>query len=170
MTEKTYNLADVCKAAVFQLDNFCEVNGIGDLVTPELVCITCSTKEVYEARKAYYEFDNRFIYQAPVSGRRIAIIGLTEPVSTSVGNIGILEIIDQKPDNSQTDRLIHVGIVPVGVSYDELLAKLKENGANLQDASRPDGYTACDVVLPTTFSIRIQKESLLERVKREEVV
>ena len=170
MTEKTYNLADICKAAIFQLDNFCEVNGLRNLVKPELVCITCSSKEVYEARKAYYEFDNRFIYQAPVSNRRIALIGLKESLRTSVGEIGLLEIVDQKPDNSQTDRLTHVGIVPQGIPYEEIIIKLKENGANLEDRSRPDGYTACDVVLPTTFRIRIQKESLLGRVKREEMV
>lgn len=169
MNEKTYNLADICKAAVFQLDNFCEVNGLAGLVKADLVCITCSSKEVYEARRDYYEFDSRFIYQAPVSGRRIAIIGLTEGIKTSVGDIGILEVIDQKPDNSQTDKLTHLAIVPTGISYDELLAKLKGNGAQLEDKSRGDGYVATDVVLPTTFRIRIEKEPLLERIKREEL-
>lgn len=169
MEEKTYNLNDICQPAVFQLENFCEVNDLQGAVKADLVSIKCSSKEVYDARRNYYDVGSRFIYQAIVSGRRIALVGLVEPIKTAVGDIGILEIIDQKPDNSQTDKVAHVAIVPAGISYDELVAKLKANGSHFADASRPDGYTACDVLLPTGFSIRIEKESLLERVKREEI-
>lgn len=169
MTEKTYNLADICQPAVFQLDNFCEVNGLQGLVKADLVCIKCSSREVYDARRNYYDMDSRFIYQAIVSGRRIALVGLKEGLKTSVGDMTVLEIVDQKPDNSQTDRLTHIAVVPSSVSYEEILETLKKNGANLEDVSREDGYTATDVVLPTTFRIRIEKESLLERIKREEL-
>jgi predicted metalloenzyme YecM len=169
MTEKTYNLADICQPAVFQLDNFCEINGLQGLMKADLVCIKCSSKEVYDARRNYYDMDSRFIYQAVVSGRRIALVGLKDGLKTGVGDIGVLEIVDQKADNSQIDRLSHIAIVPTGISYEEVVEKLKSNGANLEDVSRGDGYTATDVILPTTFRIRIEKEPLLDRIKREEL-
>lgn len=170
MEEKTYNLADICKAAVFQLNNFCQVDGLQDLVKADLVCIKCSSHDVYESRRNYYDLDSRFIYQAVVSDRRIALVGLKEGIPTSVGDIRLLEIIDQKSDNSQIDCLSHIAIVPTGISYDDLLVKLKENNAHTEDKSRGDGYVATDVVLPTGFRIRIEKESLLDRVKRVEIL
>jgi hypothetical protein len=170
MEEKTYNLIKICEPAVAQLDEFCTAHGLAGLVKADLVSIKCSSKEVYESRRAYYDADSRFIYQAPIAGRRIAIVGLREAVPTSVGDIRILEIADQKPDNSQTDRMDHIGIAPVGISYDDLVGKLRENGAVLEEIVRPHGYAACDVILPTGFHLRIQKETLLDRVKREEMI
>lgn len=170
MDEKTYNLAKICEPAVAQLDDFCKVYNLVGLIKADLVCIKCSSKEIYEARRAHYDMDSRFLYQAVIAGRRIVIIGLTETIKTSVGDIRCLEITDQKADNSQTDRLNHIGIIPVGISYDELVGKLKEGGAELREVVRSHGYTACDVVLPTGFFIRIQKEPLIDRIKREEMV
>lgn len=170
MEEKKYNLGEICLPAVSQLDDFCAAQGLAGLVKADLVSIKCSSKEVYEARRAYYDMNSRFIYQAIIAGRRIAVIGLNEAITTSVGDIRCLEISDQKPDNSQTDRLNHVGIVPTGISYDELVGKLKESGVALEEIVRPHGYTACDVILPTGFRLRIQKETLTDRIKREEMV
>ena len=169
METKTYNLAKMCEPAVTQLEYFCETYGLVGLVKADLVAVKCSSGKIYEARRAQHEEDSRFLYQSIVSNRRIAVIGLREAIKTSVGDIGCLEILDQKPGGSQIDRLTHVGIVPAGISYDELISKLKEGGANVTEIERPHGYAACDVLLPTGFSIRVQKEALIDRIKREEI-
>lgn len=169
MEEKTYNLAKICEPAVSQLDDFCKTHNLIGLVKADHVCITCSSREIYDARRAFYDTEGAFLYQSIISGRRTAFIGLKEVIPTSVGDIKYLEISDQKPDNSQVDRLGHIEIVPVGISYEELIRKLKESGTNIEEKVRPH-HTTHDVTLPSGFVIRVEKEMLVDKIKRDELV
>jgi predicted metalloenzyme YecM len=153
---------------VSQLDTFCKEAGLVGLVQADHISIKCSSSVVYEARRKDHEDKSTFIYQSIISGRRISVIGLKDVIPTEIGHIKYLELSDQKPDNSQTDRIDHIEIVPTGISYDELVAKIQASGANLKETVRPH-HTTHDVILPSGFEVRLSKEMLIDKIKREEM-
>lgn len=154
---------------ILQVNAFCEEQGLVGLVQADHISIRCSSSAIYEARRNDMEGKSTFIYQSIISERRISIIGLQEPVHTKVGLIKYLELSDQKPDNSQVDRIDHVEIVPTGISYEELVSKIKASGANVRETVRPH-HTTYDVILPSGFEVRLSKEMLIDKIKREEMI
>lgn len=169
MPKTISSLAALSRPLVAQFNTFCEEQGLVGLVEVDLICIKCSDSDVYEARRADAEFISDYLYQSIVSDRRVSLIKLKDTISTIVGTIEYLELCDQKPDGSQTDAISHVTIVPITTSYEELVEILKEKGVEVKETIRPH-YTSADVILPSGFTIRIAKEFLVDKVKREEFV
>jgi predicted metalloenzyme YecM len=161
-------LRELTLPLISQVDVFCEEQGLVGLVEADHICMRCSSSTVYEARRADFEGKSTFIYQSVISDRRIGVIGLAEAIPTTVGNIKYLELADQKPDNSQIDRIDHIEMVPTGITYDELVSKLKANGVELSETVRPH-HTTHEIRLPSGFEIRLSREMLIEKVKREEM-
>jgi predicted metalloenzyme YecM len=169
MPKTVSSLTALARPLVAQFNSFCEKNGLIGLVQADLICIKCSDSEIYEARRKDAEGRSQFIYQTMVSGRRISLIKLRDAIPTAVGTIEYLELCDQKPDNSQDDRISHIEIVPISVSYNELLDTLKEKGIELKESIRPH-HSTHDIKLPSGFSIRIYPEFLIDKIKRTEFV
>jgi predicted metalloenzyme YecM len=162
-------LTELALPLVSQLNSFCVEQGLVGLVQADHISLKCSSSVVYEARRKDMEDKSTFIFQSIISNRRISVIGLKDSIPTKVGEIKYLELSDQKPDNSQVDRIDHIEIAPTGISYEELVAKVKASGANVRETVRPH-HTTYDVILPTGFEVRLAKEMLIEKIKREEML
>ncbi len=161
------SLTELALPLVAQLNSFCSEQGLVGIVQADLICIRCSTSDIYDARRKDLEMKNKFIFQSIVSGRRVSAIGLMEPLLTVVGDIGCLELCDQKPDHSQDDRISHITLV--SSAYEEVMSKLKAGGVAIEETVRPH-YTSADIILPSGFTIRLAKEKLIEKIKREEML
>ena len=168
MNEIPSTLAEMSKSLVLQLNSFCEEHGLVGLVQADHICIRCSSNDIYEKRRRDMEKESRFVYQSMIAGRRISVIGLADHLVTSIGDIRYLELADQKPDNSQIDRIDHIEIVPTTVSYTEVVARLTKDGVEMKETVRPH-HTTHDITLPSGFSIRLSSEPLVEKIKREEM-
>jgi len=168
MQDSPSTLSEMAKALVLQLNTFAETNELVGKVKADHISIKCSTNEIFEKRREGFEFDSTFIYQSIISKRRIAIIGLKDPLQTNVGEIKYLELSDQKEDRSQIDRIDHVELVPTSVSYDDLVASLKSK-VEVKEIVRPHHVTH-DIVLPSGFIVRLSKEMLIDKIKREELI
>lgn len=171
MTEETAKttLAGIVSRLLYQINTFCKDNGLVGLVQVDHICIKCSSSVIYEARRKEFEDTSTFMYQSIISKRRISVIGLKDAIKTVIGDIRYVELADQKPDNSQIDRIDHVEIVPIALSYEDLVQKLKDQNVSIKETVRPH-HTTHDIVLPSGFTIRLSKEFLIDKIKREEMV
>lgn len=169
MSKTVSSLTAIARPLVAQFNSFCEENDLVGLVQADLVCVKCSDSDIYEARRKNAENSSHFIYQTIVSDRRISLIKLKDVIPTVVGNIEYLELCDQKPDGSQDDRISHIEIVPITISYNDLIDKLKEKGVDLKEAIRPH-HSTHDIILSSGFSIRLYPEFLIDKIKRTEIV
>lgn len=160
---------DLTKPLIAQFNSFCTENNLVGLVQADHICIKCSSSEIYEARRKDFEDKSTFIYQSIIANRRISVIGLTDTIETSVGDIKYLELSDQKPDNSQIDRIDHIEIVPTNLSYDELVKKLEEQGVEMKSIIRPH-HSTHDITLASGFTVRLTQEFLIDKIKREEML
>jgi predicted metalloenzyme YecM len=162
-------LAELARPLIAQFNSFCETNGLIGYVQADHICIKCSSSVIYERRRKDFESKSTFLFQSMIAGRRIAIFALKEALQTRVGEIRFLELSDQKPDNSQIDRIDHIEMVPVGISYDELVSKLKASGVDMQEVVRPH-HTTHDIRLPSGFLVRISHEMLIDKIAHKEMI
>jgi hypothetical protein len=169
--EKNQNktLRELAMPLVSQLNVFCEDNGLTGLVEADFLCMKCSGPEVYDARKADMEPKSEYIFETTTSGRRTSLIKLKETIPTIVGSIQYLELQDQKPDNSQDDRISCIAVIPTTLSYEEVRDQLKDKGLPVVETVRPH-YTSSDIRLPSGFALRLGQEFLVDKVKREEMI
>ena len=75
-------------------------------------------REFAEIRGRFEEHDDgwrasRFIYQSIVSGRRVAVIGLVDPIVTPMGDLRVLELSEPKPMSAAIDGFDHVEVVTI---------------------------------------------------------
>lgn len=169
MPKTPSSLPVLTKPLVGQFNLFCEQQGLVGLVEVDLLCIKCSDNEIYEARREDAFTVSDYMYESMVSDRRVSFFKMKEPIATNVGAIAYIELCDQKPDNSQDDRISHFTIVPLTISYEEVVAKLKQNGVDVIETIRPH-YTSADSKLPSGFTIRLAKEFLVDKIKRDEMI
>ena len=168
MIKNSAELVEIVKPYLEEFDTFCKAYNLLGKVKADHLGLTCSSKEVYELQRSYFEFTSRFIYQSIISKRRISIIGLTEGLVTSVGPLNYLELSDQKPDGSQRDIVDHLEVVPVGLSYQELVDDLKTKGVALKDTIKPH-HSTYDVILSSGFIVKLSREMLVDKIKRDEM-
>lgn len=159
----------VSRALVAQFNEFCELNALIGLIQADYMCIKCSDADIYEGRRLEYEEVSSFMYQSLVSGRRVALFRLTESIATKVGDIKYLMLCDQKSDGSQDDRVAYFEVVATPGNYETVVEKLKAREVPVKETVRPH-FTSYDATLPTGFTVRIAKEAIIDKIKREEVV
>jgi predicted metalloenzyme YecM len=150
------------------LNAFAERNEMQTLAVADHIGYKCSSKEVYEEWRAIFEMNSVYQYQSIISKRRISIIKLTTPLKTILGEIQYLELSDQKPDGSQKDGFDHVEVYPAGISYDELVHELEENGNNVQEVKKPH-HSTHNISLREDFKLKIEPEALMTKIQREEM-
>ncbi|MEY4722968.1 MAG: YecM protein [Candidatus Parcubacteria bacterium] len=132
------------------------------------LCYHCSSHEEYERLRAMFEPDSRFMHQAWISGRRIAVIRFNLPLGTALGFIRVLELSDQKPDGSQTSRFDHVEIYPRTGGIEELALIVAGIGTELKLSAKAH-HTTYDARLADGFRVRLEPEALLTKIAREEM-
>lgn len=131
--------------------------------------LKCSSKALYEFQRGLFELESAFIYQSIISNRRIAIIGLTVGIKTIAGDVRYLELSDQKPNGTQKDCIDHMEVVPISLSYEQVVEQLKNKNVNLQEVVRPH-HTTYDIILDSGFVVKLSRGMLLDKVKSEEMV
>lgn len=169
MLQHEKDIVSISISQVSEFNDFCEKYELVEKVKADHICIKVSSKEIYETMRELFEFDSKYVYQSIISKRRISVIGLTTVVPTVLGDIAYLELSDQKPDNSQDDRVDHIEIVPVTFSYDELVSYLKDKGVEMKEVIRPH-HSTHDIYLQSGFIVRLSHEMLVDKIKREEMV
>ncbi|MEI7741695.1 MAG: VOC family protein [bacterium] len=132
------------------------------------ICYKCDSTREFESIRTIFEPESGLIYQSIIAGRRIAIIKLPTPITTSLGDIKFLELSDQKPDGSQTSGFDHIEIFPRTGTMEELVASLESSGAKFEKVVRPH-HTTFDTTIFESFKIRLEPESLIAKIKREEM-
>jgi predicted metalloenzyme YecM len=153
---------------VKNVDAFVHKHDLKNFAQADHICYKCGSTESFERMREMLEGESEYIHQAIISGRRIAYIKLKKSVATDLGEIAFLELSDQKPDGSQHDGFEHIEIFPLGISYDDLVAKLESRGEVLKKTGRPH-HTSYDLVLDSGFQIRLEPEALIEKIKSEEM-
>lgn len=168
MLQKSTDLIEKTGEILQEFNAFCVHHGLIGKVQADHIGLRCSSRELFEYQRSLFEHDSTFMYQSIISKRRIAIIGLRNGLETIVGPLNYLELSDQKPDNSQQDRIDHLEIVPTTITYEELVAMLQDNGVDLKEVVRPH-HTTYDIVLPSGFMVKLSQQMLLEKIKQEEM-
>jgi predicted metalloenzyme YecM len=153
------------KEAIAQLNRFIFNNSLQELVKADHICYKCDSSSVFERMRLLFETQS-WMYQSIIAKRRIALIKLPSPFETTAGNINLLELSDQKQDNSQTNRYDHIEIYSTKLKYDELVSLISSKGLRVNEIVRPH-HTTHDITLDTGFIIRLTREPLLEKIKDE---
>jgi predicted metalloenzyme YecM len=151
-----------------EFDLFAEKHSLQGITASDHMCYKCATGDSFESIRRLFEDNSVYTYQAMISGRRIVYIRLTKPLITLLGPIHFLELSDQKPDGSQTERFDHIEVYPTDISYEDMVARLEQSERVLHTV-RPH-HTTHDVDISGGFLFRCTSEPLIEKIKREELI
>jgi len=119
---------------------------------------------------------SRFVYQSIISGRRVAVIGLVDPIVTPLGDLRVLELAEPKPMSAAPDGFDHVEISTrqklefmVHCINDTIGMK-----SPLVKKGRPHHTTWDAVIMPDRrrkgrqpFILRLNDAPLVEKIGRE---
>lgn len=133
------------------------------------ICYKCASSEEFENIKRFFEFEDKFIYQSIISKRRLAYIGLAEPLHSKFGDIFYFELSDQKPDGSQKSEVEHLEFVPEGISYEEMVNLFKNGGFLLKENIKPN-HTVYEALVPGIGEIKLSHERLVHTIYKKEFV
>lgn len=153
--------------SIQKFNTFAQQHGLVGKTAPDHLCYKCGSHESFEAMRAMFESANKYMYQAIISGRRIAYIKLKQPIETVLGPVWFIELSDQKPDNSQTDSYDHIEVYGTQVTYDEMVASLEHGGADVKKIERPH-HTTHNVDIGG-FIFSCTQGPLIEKIKNEEM-
>jgi len=86
-------------------------------------------REYDELRSRFEEYAGgwsgcRFLHQSIISGRRVAVIGLVDPIPTPFGDLRVLELSEPKPMRAEAHGFDHVEIYPARGTVDEMAEAL----------------------------------------------
>jgi predicted metalloenzyme YecM len=150
-----------------EFDGFAKLHGLQKFLRADHLCYKCDSPESFERIRKILEYE-KFVYQSIISKRRIAMIKVKTPLNSILGNIDLIELSDQKPDGSQEEGFDHVEVFPKTISYDELISNLNNAGLKLKEIVRPH-HTTYDIEIKPNFILRLSREPLIEKIKREEM-
>jgi len=155
------------------LDDFSEyVESIGvnrQNIAADHVSYRCASNSEYEAIRSLFEFDSAFLYQSIIGKRRIAYIGLHEPLQTYFGDIHYLELSDQKVDNSQVSHCDHIELNPKNITFEELQKIFRDIGITL-DENVNLNRTTFEFYTPSKFKVILNREPLVDKIYRDELI
>jgi hypothetical protein len=151
-----------------RFDAFCAKHALVGKARPDHFCYKCDSHETFEQARALFEAECQYLYQSLISKRRIAYIKLGRPLPTKLGDIFFLELSDQKPDGSQTNRYDHIEVFPTEGSYEDMVAALAKT-EQVTEEVRPH-HTTHDIDIGGGFLFRGTREPLIDKIKREEML
>jgi predicted metalloenzyme YecM len=166
------NVADleiVSKDKIEEFNAFCAHCELVGKVHADHIGLKASSADVYEKQRRLFEFGARFVYQSIISKRRISVIGLASGLPTAVGTLNFLELSDQKPEGTQKDSIDHLEIIPVTISYEDLVSVIGKSGYMVKETVKPH-HTTYDVILSSGFIVKLSREMLIDKIKKEELV
>lgn len=128
----------------------------------------CDSAETFEHIRALFEHNSEYIYQSIISNRRIALIKLRRSIQTALGPIQLLELSDQKPDRSQTNRFEHIEAYPLAKTYDDFLQSFAATETLIPHARVH--HSTQDIDMGNGFLFRCTTGPLIEKIKTGEMV
>ena len=128
----------------------------------------CADSTEFESLRSLLEKESSFLYQSFISQRRISIIKLLHPLKTAYGEIGYLELSDQKPNGSQISGFDHIEVYPLEGTVEGLVQVLQREGVSFNRIERPH-HTTYDSILIQGFSVRLEAGPLVEKIKAMEM-
>lgn len=86
-------------------------------------------REYDELRSRFEEYTDgwsgcRFLHQTIISGRRVAVIGLVDPIATPFGGLRVLELSEPKTMRAELHGFDHVELYPTNGTVDEMAEAL----------------------------------------------
>ncbi len=166
MTSQTFFSNSLDKIELF--NEFVYQYSLEDIIISDHFGYKCSSAKEFEILRHMLEISARFVYQSIISERRIAIIKLVEPIKTHCGDLCYFELADQKPDNSQKGGFDHLEFFPKIGTVENLVSALRDQGVAVTKSERPHHVTY-DIKVSEDFKLRIETESLLSKIVREEI-
>lgn len=112
-------------------------------------------REYDELRRRFEEHDDRwrgsrFSYQSIVSGRRVSVIGLTEPLPTPFGDLAVLELSEPKPMSAAPPGFDHVEVYARARTAAELAMAFNAFGPHRFVLKGRTHHATWDAVIPAT--------------------
>lgn len=157
-----------CKHTLNNVGIFFEQHQLLSQIQFDHIGFKCSSAQEFETMRKVFESGSDYIFQSIISNRRIAIIKLSSPIQTAFGVISILELSDQKPDQSQKSGFDHLEVYPVEGSVERLVQFIEEKGIEIKKEVKPH-HTTWDFFVDM-FKVRIEPGALIEKIKQEEMV
>ncbi|MEK6934807.1 MAG: VOC family protein [Nanoarchaeota archaeon] len=170
--ESVNDFYEGAREIIDSFERFLQENELIRRVQADHICYKCRNSESFIAIRSLFESPHESdaagsrINQSYISKRRIALITLNKLIETSVGNIGLLELSDQRPDGSQEEGFDHIEIYAKRGTYDELVDYLSGRGLEIKKIERPH-HTTHDIPISGGFLVRLTRESLYDKVGRE---
>ncbi len=156
------------KTYIEKLNIFVQKGNLSGTVIIDHLGYKCATKESFEQLRAIFDYNSEYIFQSIISQRRIAYIKLKQPIATDLGDLWFVELQDQKPDGSQTEKFDHVEGYSVGISYGEMVEKI--SGFETVVESKKSHHPTHDIDLGDSFSFKCTYCPLLDKIKNNEMV
>lgn len=132
------------------------------------ICYKCDSSHSFEEIRALFESQSAYIYQAIISGRRIAYIKMKEGIECKLNTISFLELSDQKPDRSQQEGFDHIEVYPIGSTYEEMVHSFQKTEKVIH-VERPH-HTTDDIDIGDGFVFRCTHGPLIDKIKQTEFV
>ncbi len=149
-------------------DDFVKKHSLQNITKADHICYKCDSKKSFERIRSMLEGESEYIFQSIISNRRIAYIKLKKGFKTVLGTIQFLELSDQKPDGTQTDRFDHIEVYPKSISYNEMVKRLEKTERVIK-AERPHHPTH-DIEIGSGFVFRCTKGLLIKKIKKLEMI
>ena len=150
-------------------NNFVNQYQLTDKAVSDHLSYKCASADEFHQLRQLFEGGSDYIFQSIISKRRIDIIKLINPIETSCGPVFFLELSDQKPDGSQKSGFDHLEFFPSQNSVQDFVKYLTDKNITVIKADRPHHITY-DISLEENFKIRIEPESLIKKIIREEML
>jgi predicted metalloenzyme YecM len=154
------------KEALNEFLPFIEQHDLKGRAKADHICYKCASPKSFETIKILFESGSRWIYQSIIAGRRIALIKLTSPLESVLGEIDLLELSDQKPDGSQTEGFDHIEAYAIDGDYSGFVDYFKARGVEVKEVRRPH-HTTHDIKLDKGLIFRLTQGPLAEKIKKE---
>lgn len=143
---------------------------------------TCREVREYDAiRSRFEEYTDgwqgcRFLHQAIISGRRVAVIGLVDGIPTPFGDLRVLELSEPKPMSADQGGFDHVELRPSLGTIEAMASELNRHqrtAATFVKKVRPH-HTTWDALVPAEgragrqdLIVRLTDGPLVEKIAKE---
>jgi hypothetical protein len=133
------------------------------------ICYKSDSHGTFEEVRRMLEPNSYYMYGSWIGGRLICIFKLKEPIGIDKEEFSYIELHDKKPNADIKQGFYHLEVYPKGLSYDAALEKLQAFGLKFESDPTPH-HPIYEMMLPSGFGIRLERESIMSKIKNEEII
>lgn len=153
--------------AVSVLENFISTNKLKEKIILDHICYKCASNDEFVAMRKMLEPEALYLYESWISERLIAVIKLKTPIETMFGPLHFVELQDAKNAPNQKSGFTHIEAYPVS-GYQETIEYMRSRGVAVVEDPTPH-HPIHEVSLNQNFTFRLEREPVIEKIKREEL-